>query len=137
MKKKIAAIALALTLATVGMASARGGMGGGNGAGYHHPQMQAQMYQQADKATRDKLDAFFRDTQGVRKQIIMKQAERQALLQSTNPDPAAAAKISGELFDLQATMQDKARAAGIDTFPGGPGRGGMMGGRGMGLACRM
>lgn len=43
MKKKIAAIALVLTLATVGMASARGGMGGGYGGCYHHPQMQGQM----------------------------------------------------------------------------------------------
>jgi hypothetical protein len=137
MKKKIAAIALVLTLATAGIALARGGMGGGYGPGYHHPQMQGQMYQQADKATQDKLDAFFRDTQDLRKQIMMKQAERQALLQGTTPDAAAASKISGELFDLQVTMQDKAKAAGVDRYLGGPGRGGMMGGRGMGMGNRM
>lgn len=119
------------------MASARGGMGGGYGAGYHHPQMQAQMYQQVDKATQDKLDAFFRDTRDLRKQITMKQAEGQALLQGNNPDAAAASKISGEIFDLQANMQEKAKAAGVDTYLGGPGRGGMMGGRGMGIGCRM
>lgn len=119
------------------MASARGGMGGGYGAGYHHSQMQGQMYQQVDKATQDKLDAFFRDTRNLRKQITMKQAEGQALLQGNNPDAAAASKISGEIFDLQANMQEKAKAAGVDTYLGGPGRGGMMGGRGMGIGCRM
>ena len=137
MKKKIAAIALVLTLATVGMASARGGMGGGYGPCYNNSQMQGQMYQQLDQATQDKMNAFFKDTQDLRKQIMMKQSEKQALLQSANPDPAAASKLSGELFDLRATMQDKAKAAGVDSYLGGPGRGGMMGGRGMGMGCRM
>jgi zinc resistance-associated protein len=137
MKKKIAAIALVLTLATVGMASARGGMGGGYGQGYNNPQMQGRMYQQLDQATQDKVDVFFKDTQDLRKQIMMKQSEKQALLQGANPDAAAASKLSGELFDLRATMQDKAKAAGVDSYLGGPGRGGMMGGRGMGMGCRM
>ncbi len=137
MKKKIAAIALVLTLATVGMASARGGMGGGYGPCNNNPQMQGQMNQQLDQATQVKVDAFFKDTQDLRKQIMMKQSEKQALLQGANPDAAAASKLSGELFDLRATMQDKAKAAGVDSYLGGPGRGGMMGGRGMGMGCRM
>jgi len=142
MKKKIAAIALVLSLATVGIASARGGMGGCMGMGVNCPQAQGQMNQQLDKATQDKLDAFQRDTQALRKQIIMKHAEMRAMMQSDNPNPAAASKLSGELFDLQATMQDKAKAAGVATYLGGGcgmgmgmGRGGMMGaqagGRGM------
>ncbi|MDP3480800.1 MAG: periplasmic heavy metal sensor [Desulfoprunum sp.] len=138
MKKKIAAIALVLSLATVGIASARGGMGGGMGMGVNCPQAQGQqMNQQLDKATQDKLDAFQRDTQALRKQIIMKHAEMRAMMQSDNPNPAAASKLSGELFDLQATMQDKAKAAGVATYLGGGcgmgmGRGGMMGGQGGG-----
>jgi zinc resistance-associated protein len=137
MKKNIAAIALVLTLATVSLASARNGMGGGYGMGYNCPQMQGQMNQQLDQATQDKLDAFFRANQELHKQMMMKQSERQAMMQSANPDPAAVAKISGELFDLQANLQDKAKAAGLDIYLGGPGRGGMMGGRGMGMGCRM
>ena len=106
--------------------------------GYQNPQMQGRMYQQLDQATQDKLDAFFRDTQDLRKQMIMKQAERQALMQNTSPNTAAISKVSGEIFDLQATMQDKAKAAGLENYVGGPGmRGGMMGGRGMGMGCRM
>ncbi len=137
MKKKIAAIALVLSLATVGIASARGGMGGGMGGGMNCPQMQGQMAQQLDKATQDKLDAFQRDTQALRKQIVMKHAEMRAMMQSDNPNPAATSKISGELFDLQATMQDKAKAAGVAAYLGGGcgmgmGHGGMMGGQGGG-----
>jgi hypothetical protein len=138
MKKKIAAIALTLTLATAGIALARGG---GYGMGYGNGPMQGQMYQQVDKATRDKLDTFYAETQDLRKKIMMKQAEGQALMQSDNPDGAALSKVSGELFDLRTMMQEKAKAAGLDSYVGGPGRGmGMMGGRGggrgMGMGCR-
>ncbi len=144
MKKKIAAIALVLTLATVGIASARGGygggMGGGMGMGVNCPQAQGQMYQQLDKATQDKLDAFQRDTQALRKQIVMKHAEMRALMESATPNPAAVSKASGELFDLNAAMQDKAKAAGVEAYIGGPGMGkgcGMMGGRGGGRGMMM
>ena len=144
MKKKIAAAALVLTLATVGIAgiaSARGGMGGGPCMA-NCPPMQGQMYQQLDKATQDKLDAFQRDTKALRKQIVMKHAEMRALMQSETPNSAAVSKLSGELFDLQAAMQDKAKAAGVDEYIGGPGMGmgmgcGMMGSRGGGRGMMM
>ncbi len=133
---KISAIALALSLASVGFASARGGMG--YGMGYHHPQMQGYAYQQPDAETQAKLNTFYNENQDLRKQIMMKQAERQALVQATNPDPAAMSKVSGELFDLMATMQDKAKGAGLETYVGqGSGRGLMGGGRGMMRGCRM
>jgi Spy/CpxP family protein refolding chaperone len=132
MKKKIAAVALVLTLAVAGIASARGG---GMGPGmYNCPQ--GQMYQQLDKATQDKVDAFQKDTQALRKQIVMKHAEMRALMGSQTPDKAEVSKVSGELFDLQADMQDKAKAAGVEAYVGGPcgmgmGMGkGMMGGQG-------
>lgn len=137
MKKKIAAVVLVLGLATAGIASARGmggGMGGGMGMGCGMMQGQMVQAQQLDKATQDKLDAFQRDTQGLRKQIVMKHAEMRALMQAETPNTAAVSKLSGELFDLQATMQDKAKAAGVDSYLGGPCGGGMgmgmMGGRG-------
>lgn len=135
MKKKIAAVVLVLGLATSGVALARGGMGMGPGAGMGCPQGIAQ-YQQLDEATRTKIDAFQRDNQDLRKQIVMKHAAMRALMTSQNADPAAASKLSGELFDLQATMQEKAKAAGISQYVGGCGMGGAMGmgprgGRGM------
>ncbi len=136
MKKKIAAVVLVLSLATVGIASARGGMGMGMGpgAGMGCPQGIAQ-YQQLDEATRTKIDGFYRDTQDLRKQIVMKHAAMRALMTSQNADPAAASKLSGELFDLQATMQAKAKAAGVSQYIGAGGCGmgmGMGGGMGMG-----
>ena len=139
MKKKIAAIALMLTLATAGIALARGG--DGYGMGYQNGPMQGQRYQQVDKATQDRMDAFYSDTQELRKKIVMKKAEGQALMQSDTPNSAALSKVSGELFDLRTDMQEKARAAGLENYWGGPGmgmgmRGGRGGGRGMGMGCR-
>ncbi len=140
MKKKIAAIVITLTLATAGIALARGC--GGYGMGCQYGQMQGQTYQQLDKATQDKLDAFFTDTLELRKKIIMKQTEGQALMQSDNPNAVALSKVSGELFDLRTTLHEKARAAGVDSYLGGPGMGmgmgvmgGRRGGRGMGMGC--
>ena len=142
MKKKIAALVLVASLATAGIASARGGMGMGMGC----PQMPPQAYQQLDEATRGKIEAFQRDTQDLRKQIVMKHAEMRALMNNQNADPAAASKLSGELFDLQAKIQDKAKAAGLDQFAGGCGMGmgmggcmgkGPHGGRGMMMGARM
>lgn len=136
MKMKIAAIALALSLASAGIASARGGMG--YGMGYHHAQMPGYAYQPPDAATQAKLTTFYNENQDLRKQIMMKQAERQALVQATNPNPAAVSKVSGELFDLMTTMQEKAKGAGLETYVGrGSGRGMMGGGRGMMYGCRM
>ena len=131
MKKKIAAVVLVLGLATSGVALARGGMGMGPGMGMGCPQGVAQ-YQQLDEATRTKIDGFYRDTQALRKQIVMKHAEMRALMTSQNADPAAASKLSGELFDLQATMQEKAKAAGVSQYVGGGCGMGMGGGMGMG-----
>ena len=132
MKKKIAAVALVLTLAVAGIASARGGgMGGGMGPGmYNCPQ--GMMNQQLDKATQDKVYAFQKDTQALRKQIVMKHAEMRALMGSQTPDKAEVSKVSGELFDLQAAMQDKAKAAGVEAYVGGPCGMGMGMGMGMG-----
>lgn len=134
MKKHIAAAALVMTLAVPGFALARGWMG-------YSPQGQGPMYyQQMDQASLDKANAFQKDTQELRKQIAMKQTERFSLMQSQNPDPAAVAKVSGELFELQSTMQDKARTAGFGNYygcPGGMGMGyGMMGGGGRGWGRR-
>ena len=117
----------------------------GMGMGMGCPQGQSSpMYQQLDEATQGKIDAFQRDTQGLRKQIIMKHAEMRALMNNQNSDPAAASKLSGELFDLQAAMQEKAKAAGISQCLGPCGMGmgmgcmnGGPGGRGMRMGGRM
>lgn len=137
MKKKIIAAVLVSGLAVSSVAMAGWGRGAGNPGGCYCGQQG--YYQQLDPAVQEKLDAFYNDTADLRKQLVMKQAERRALLNSTNPDPAAASKLAGEIFDLRTTLQQKAEAAGVDQYMGpgmmGGGRGmgpGMMGGRGMG-----
>lgn len=109
------------------------------------PRMQMQ-YNQVDPAVQEKLDKFFTDTQDLHREIAVKQAERMALVRSDNPDPGAAGKIAGELFDLRTTVRQKAEEAGVAAYlgpngprggrdfgPGGPGMrgGGNKGGRHM------
>lgn len=62
---------------------------------------------------RAKLEKFFSETKGIRKQIFEVRAEEQALLHSQTPNPQAVAKLAGQLFDLHNTLQDKAVAAGL------------------------
>lgn len=130
MKKQIVAVVLVAGLAMATAASANWGRGGGGG-GYCGACPQGQYYQQADPAVQEKLDKFYLETQDLRKQMVVKQAERRALMQSANPDPAAVSKAAGELFDLQTAMHDKAVAAGVDQYIGPMMQGG--GGRGQGM----
>ena len=131
MKKQIVAIALVAGLSMATVASAQWGRGGGHWGGDGDCPMQGQMMQgpmmqQLDPDTRAKISKFFKDNQALHKQMAMKRAEKQALMQSDKPDPQAVAKVAGELFDLQTAMHEKAEAAGISQYLG------HMGGRGMG-----
>jgi Spy/CpxP family protein refolding chaperone len=139
MKKQFLALALIIGLSVATVASADWGRGGGYGGNGNCPQMQGQMMQgpmqgqmpqQLDQATQDKIKKFFKDTLPLHKEMAMKHAEKQALMQSDTPDPQAVAKVTGEMFDLRMTMQEKAELAGVDQYVG-PGHMGM----GMGMGC--
>ena len=141
MKKQILALALIIGLTMATAASAHWGRGGGYGGGYGGCQqmqgqtmqgpMQGRMYQQLDQATQDKIKQFYKDTQPLHKEMAMKLAEKQALLRSDKPDPQAVAKVTGEMFDLRATIRQKAEQAGVDQYVG-PGHMGRYFGRGRG-----
>ncbi|MBT8346931.1 MAG: periplasmic heavy metal sensor [Desulfofustis sp.] len=160
MKKQIMISALAGMVA-IGAATAAYSGWGQRGGGYWNndmqdqgPRMQRQynqapgprmqmQYNQLDPAAQEKLDQFFTDTQDIRKEIAVKRAERMALIRSENPDPAAAGKLAGELFDLRTTMHQKAEEAGVTAYLGpmngprggrdfGPGNRGMGRGQGKG-----
>ena len=131
MKKQIVAIALVAGLSMATVASAQWGRGGRHWGGDGDCPMQGQMMQgpmmqQLDPDTRAKISKFFKDNQALHKQMAMKRAEKQALMQSDKPDPQAVAKVAGELFDLKTAMHEKAEAAGVSQYLG------HMGGRGMG-----
>lgn len=127
MKKKIIALVLVSGLAISTVASANWGRGGGGGYNCGNC-IQGQAYQQVDPAIQTKIDNFFTDTQAIRRDMAVKQAEKMALMRAANPDPAALSQVTGELFDLRATMQAKAKEAGVDQYIGrmnGRGPGGM------------
>lgn len=81
---------------------------------------------QADPEMQEKIQKFYKDTDRLRKQIAMKRAELEAIINAAQPDPATAGKMAGELYDLQASLRIQAQAAGLGQF--GPGCGMGMGG---------
>ncbi len=123
MKKKIAIVAVIAGLGIAGISQAAGGWGKRGANYYNCPMIENGQAVQVDPALQEKRDKFFTDTQEIRKSMVMKQAEKRAMLRGDNPDPQAVSKISGELFDLRTTMREKAEEAGL------PGAFGPMGGR--------
>lgn len=122
-------------LIAVGTASANRGNGNG-GWNQDCGNQGGMMHQQLDKETQDKISQFRDDNQTLRKEIVMKRAEKRAMMNSTNPDSAAAAKIAGELFDLRAAMKVKAVAAGVDQYMRHRGMGSGFDGQQMGRRCQ-
>jgi len=61
-----------------------------------------------------KIEGFLTETKDLRKQVFVKRAEERALMHSKTPNAEEVAKISGELFDLRASLGEKAKAAGIE-----------------------
>jgi zinc resistance-associated protein len=114
MKKVFVVTALVVGLGFFGsqQASANWGMNGGACMGTGSLKGEP-CYTQLDAATKVKVDKFFDDTKDLRKQIIMKNAEEHAVMSSVNPDPAKAASLAGEMYDLRTSMQTKADAAGV------------------------
>lgn len=108
----VTALVIGLGFFSSQQASANWGMNGGAGMGNWNLKG-GPCYAQLDAATKVKVDKFYNETTDLRKQIVMKHAEERAVMSSDNPDPAKAAKLAGELFDLRTTMQAKAEAAGV------------------------
>lgn len=126
MKKIIVSSVLILGLVAAGAASANWHRG--NGGGYNGSCVYSGG-QQTSAVDQEKFIAFQKETTELRKQLSVKRAEERAMLNSDNPDSAAVAKLSGEIFDLQNSLREKAEAAGIDNnFRGGRGGAKMMGG---------
>ncbi len=138
MKKMFVVAALVIGMGVIGLQQASAAnKGTGSGMG---PRRECPQYNQLDAASQAKVDKFHDDTKAIRRQMMMKHAEERAILEADNPDPAKAAQLAGEIFDLRETMQSKAKEAGVEGLIGprgcmGPGmmmgyhRGGM--GRGM------
>jgi zinc resistance-associated protein len=128
MKKYVAAAALigAIGLSTIAMAHGRGNYGYGPGPGFGDCDGGRYCNNLAlSEKDSEKASAFFAETKEIRKEIVVKRSELEALMQQDNPDEKKVAKLTGDLFDLQTMMEEKAEK----TFEGtsrsgyGPGPG--------------
>lgn len=136
MKKKVLAVATIVTIAFAGYQAADARPGGAGAPGPNPGSGQAPCFNQGAQAqlTDEELKArqeFFDESSELRKKIISKNTELAAVMNSETPDEKKAAQLSGELFDLQEEMRQKAQASGIAGNGGGMGMMGM----GMGMGC--
>ncbi len=116
MKKKIIAAILVSGLAFTTVASANCNNGQ---RGYGDcPKMQMRGVQNLDETTQAKVKQFHADNQAIMKEMVMKRAEKRALMQGENPDPKLAAQLTGEIFDLKTTIRLKADEAGVSQYVG-------------------
>jgi len=150
MKKTVTAAALLAALTFVGIqaVSANNTRFTGNdnyGPGYCGNYFNGNYnFTKEDQATRDKFNT---DTATIRKEIVVKRSELNALLNKDNPDETKVAKLTSDIYDLETDLDSKAEAAGIDdrfAYGMGPGmmRGygygpGMMQGYGWGYGRHM
>lgn len=126
MKKTItAALIAAITFAGIQTASAHGGkyLGSNNyGPGYcGNYYTDNSGYTEEEQAA---LKKFRDDTKAIRKEIVVKRSELNALTSKDNPDETKVAKLTGDLYDLEAELDSKAEAAGIEegfVYGHGPG----------------
>ncbi|KPJ97388.1 MAG: hypothetical protein AMJ60_11400 [Desulfobacterales bacterium SG8_35] len=128
MKKYLVAAALigAIGLSGISMANARGNYGYGPGPGYENCSggRYCDNWSYAEKDD-EKAAAFFEETKELRKEIVVKRSELDALMRQDNPDEKKVAQLTGELFDLQNTMEEKGGKAfeGRPRYGYGPGPG--------------
>ncbi|MBU2489791.1 MAG: periplasmic heavy metal sensor [Proteobacteria bacterium] len=116
MRKMTMALVILLSLGLAATAAWSYGPGGcpGWGAGNDGPPAVSEENQAA-------LDKFQAETSDLRRELVTKKSEYQALMNSEKPDPKRAGELAGQIFDLQEQMRAKAKAAGLPAF--GPGMG--------------
>lgn len=128
MKKYLATAALIGLIGVTGisMANARGNYGYGPGPGYG--ECNGGRYCNAWSGSEkddEKLAAFYQETKEIRKEIVVKRSELDALMRQDNPDEKKVAKLTGDLYDLQGLMEEKAEKTleGSPRYGYGPGPG--------------
>jgi len=112
----VAALVGALGFSTISLADARGPYG--PGPGYCGGNRYCDNWNNTERDD-EKAAAFFAETKETRKEIYVKRSELDALMRQDNPDEKRVAQLTGELFDLQNNLEEKAEK----TFEGSPGYG--------------
>jgi zinc resistance-associated protein len=111
MKKYLVAAALigALGFSAISMANGRGNYGYGPGPGYGDCNGGGYCDNWSSSERDDeKVSAFLADTKELRKDLVVKRSELDALMRQDNPDEKKVAQLAGDLYDLQTTMEEKA-----------------------------
>lgn len=85
--------------------------------------------QNIDQVTQDKLQEFHKANLGLKKQLMVKQAQKRALFNMETPSPEKAKALAGEIFDIQNTLQVNAEKAGLPVQLACPAMGGKGGGK--------
>ena len=108
MKKYLAAAALigAMGFAGISMANSPNNYGYGNCGGSRYCDNGFSSEQDDGKSA-----AFFEETKELRREIVVKRSELDAMMRQDNPDEKKVAKLTGDLFDLQNNMEEKADKA--------------------------
>ena len=135
MKKVITAAAILSLVSFAGIQSASAHGGYSNNNDY------CGSYGSYDKAYAEKdteaIEKFRAETNSARKEIVVKRSELNALLRNDNPDEKKVAKLTGDLYDLEAELEEKAEKTGVRgryAYDHGPG---MMGTYGRGYGRHM
>ena len=128
MKRYLVAAALIGAIGFTGfsMANARGNYGYGPGPGYGNCGGYGYCNNLATPdADNEKGAAFIEETKAERKEIVVKRSELDALMNQDNPDEKKVAKLTGEIYDLQTILEEKADKAFGDSprYAYGRGRG--------------
>ncbi len=115
MKKVLTVAALigAISLAGIQAVSAHGGRGYNTNYGNDY----CGSYNTEERASTDQdlaaIEKFRDETSASRKAIVVKRSELNALLRNDNPDEKKVAKLTGDLYDIEAELEAKAEEAGV------------------------
>jgi hypothetical protein len=110
MKKVLTAAAIISLLSFAGIKAVSAHGGYNNNYGY------CGSYEAYDNANTEKeietLEKFRTETSSIRKEIVVKRSELNALLRNDNPDEKKVAKLTGDLYDLEVELEAKAEETG-------------------------
>ena len=135
MKKLLTAAAIISVLSFAGIQAVSAHSGYNNNYGY------CGSYGTYDNAYTEKdkeaLEKFSTETSSIRKELVVKTSELNALMRNDNPDEKKVAKLTAELYDLETELDAKIENAGLRgryAYDHGPG---MMGSYGRGYGRHM
>ena len=111
-----AVLAGGLSLAGMQSADARPRGDGPGWAPTHDGHGPGHCYQsQLDEKTIAARKKFLSETVAFRKEMAIKRAEQDALMNSDNPDAKRIGQLTGEIFDLREQLWSKAEASGLQS----------------------